>query len=75
MALFDVDPLPSSIDLKRHCYGEFSSAFVQANTDMEDRSQVEVASRKALFLGVYDGHGGFEASNFITENLFDNLLG
>ncbi|AES81282.2 probable protein phosphatase 2C 43 [Medicago truncatula] len=74
MALFDQDPHASSIDLKRHCYGQFSSAFVQANEAMEDHSQVEVASRKALFLGVYDGHAGFEASVFITQHLFDHLL-
>jgi len=74
LALFDEGPLASSINLKSHCYGEFSSAFVQANEAMEDQSQVEVGSRNALFLGVYDGHGGFEASQFISEHLFDDLL-
>ena len=74
MALFDQDPHATSINLKNHYYGEFSSAFVQANEAMEDQSQVEVGSRNALFLGVYDGHGGFEASQFISEHLFDDLL-
>jgi len=74
-ALFDEDPLATSINLKNHCYGDFSSAFVQANEAMEDRSQIEVGSSNALFLGVYDGHSGFEASDYITQNLFNNLLG
>jgi len=73
-ASFNEDPLAKSINLKRHCCGEFSSAVVQANTAMEDRSQVEVASRNALFLGVHDGHGGFNTSKFICEHLFKNLL-
>jgi len=74
MALFDQDPHATSINLKNHYYGEFSSAFVQANEVMEDQSQVEVGSRKALFLGVYDGHSGSEASHYITNHLFDHLL-
>jgi hypothetical protein len=73
-ALFDEDPLGRSINLQSHCYGEFSSAVVQANTAMEDQSQIEVASDNALFLGIYDGHGGIEASRFICEHLFKNLL-
>ncbi|XP_003599394.3 probable protein phosphatase 2C 43 [Medicago truncatula] len=73
-ALFDEDPLGRSINLQSHCYGEFSSAVVQANTTMEDQSQIEVASNNALFLGIYDGHGGTQASRFICEHLFKNLL-
>ncbi|XP_058740180.1 probable protein phosphatase 2C 43 [Vicia villosa] len=71
---FEEDPLGISINIERHCFGEFSMASVQANEFMEDRSQVEVASNNALFLGVYDGHGGYLASRFIAENLFKNLL-
>ncbi|PNX67663.1 putative protein phosphatase 2C 43-like protein, partial [Trifolium pratense] len=49
-------------------------ANAQANTIMEDQSQVEVASHNALYLGVYDGHGGVEASLYVLNNLFNNLL-
>jgi pyruvate dehydrogenase phosphatase len=49
-------------------------ANVQANTVMEDQSNVEVAARNTLFLGVYDGHGGADASLYVLNNLFGNLL-
>ncbi|CAJ2671586.1 unnamed protein product [Trifolium pratense] len=71
---FDEDPYTRSINLERHCFGEFSMANAQANTIMEDQSQVEVASHNALYLGVYDGHGGVEASLYVLNNLFNNLL-
>ncbi|KAK2416769.1 Protein phosphatase 2C family protein [Trifolium repens] len=74
MIAFNQDNLTRSIDLARHCFGEFSMANVQANTVMEDQSNVEVAARNALFLGVYDGHGGANASLYVLNNLFGNLL-
>ncbi|XP_009405829.2 probable protein phosphatase 2C 38 [Musa acuminata AAA Group] len=71
-------------DLGSHAVGEFSMAVVQANNLLEDRSQIEsgpLGWNKAAaadgphgtFVGVYDGHGGPEASRFITEHLFPNL--
>ncbi|XAR70035.1 Phosphoprotein phosphatase [Bertholletia excelsa] len=60
-------------DLEKHSYGEFSFAVVQANEVIEDQSQVEIG-RDATFVGVYDGHGGPEASRFICDHLFRNLI-
>ncbi|GAU17922.1 hypothetical protein TSUD_330460 [Trifolium subterraneum] len=74
LTAFDQDPLTRSISLERHCCGEFSMANVQANSSMEDQSQVEVASKNALYLGVYDGHGGVEASFHVLTELFNHLL-
>ncbi|KAK7392796.1 hypothetical protein VNO78_21244 [Psophocarpus tetragonolobus] len=60
-------------DLEKHSCGEFSYAVVQANEVIEDHSQVETGSA-AVFVGVYDGHGGAEASRFINDHLFLNLM-
>lgn len=71
-----VDGLLWYKDLGNHVYGEFSMAVVQANESIEDRSQLEsgpFTSNQATFIGVYDGHGGSEASQFVTDNLFSNL--
>ncbi|KAJ0028228.1 hypothetical protein Pint_36427 [Pistacia integerrima] len=67
------DPLTWSRELEKHCYGDLSYAQVQASNDMEDQSQVEIR-RDATFVGVYDGHGGPEASRFICDNLFLHLM-
>ncbi|OAY40605.1 probable protein phosphatase 2C 68 [Manihot esculenta] len=67
------DSLLWSKDLEKHSYGEFSFAVVQANEIIEDHSQVEIG-RDATFVGVYDGHGGPEASRFICDHLFKNLM-
>ncbi|KAF2307775.1 hypothetical protein GH714_031620 [Hevea brasiliensis] len=67
------DSLLWSKDLEKHSYGEFSFAVVQANEIIEDHSQVETG-RDATFVGVYDGHGGPDASRFICEHLFENLM-
>ena len=77
----DFDDDPSTIqdallwcrDLEKHSCGEFSFAVVQANEVIEDHSQVETGS-DAVFVGVYDGHGGPEASRFINDHLFHNLM-
>ncbi|KAF3442645.1 hypothetical protein FNV43_RR16561 [Rhamnella rubrinervis] len=60
-------------DLEKHSYGEFSFAVVQANEVIEDQSQVETGHH-ATFVGVYDGHGGPEASRFICDHLFLHLM-
>ncbi|KAA8516987.1 hypothetical protein F0562_017195 [Nyssa sinensis] len=60
-------------DLEKHSFGEFSFAVVQANEVLEDQSQVETG-HDATFVGVYDGHGGPEASRFICDHLFLHLI-
>ncbi|KEH17436.1 putative protein-serine/threonine phosphatase [Medicago truncatula] len=60
-------------DLEKHSCGEFSFAIVQANEVIEDHSQVETGS-DAVFVGVYDGHGGPEASKFVNDHLFHHLI-
>ncbi|XP_045797427.1 probable protein phosphatase 2C 43 [Trifolium pratense] len=70
---FDEDPLGWSRDLLEHRLGEFSMAAVKANDVMEDHSQLDVG-KKALFVGIYDGQNGAEASNFLITNLFENLM-
>ncbi|KAF7818562.1 putative protein phosphatase 2C 38 [Senna tora] len=75
-----VDGLLWYKDLGNHVYGEFSMAVIQANSSLEDRSQLEsgpltsnLLGPQGTFIGVYDGHGGTEASQFVTDNLFFNL--
>ncbi|XP_037426654.1 probable protein phosphatase 2C 28 [Triticum dicoccoides] len=60
--------------------GDFSMAVVQANSLLEDQSQVESGSLsmadpgpQGTFVGVYDGHGGPETSRFINDNMFHHL--
>ncbi|KAI3712293.1 hypothetical protein L1987_70844 [Smallanthus sonchifolius] len=60
-------------DLKPHASGDFSIAVVQANSNLEDQSQV-YTSPSATYVGVYDGHGGPEASRFVNTNLFPFIL-
>ncbi|XP_027353084.1 probable protein phosphatase 2C 68 [Abrus precatorius] len=60
-------------DLGKHSWGEFSFAVIQANEVIEDHSQVEIGS-DAIFVGVYDGHGGPEASVFVRDHLFQHLM-
>ncbi|XP_077246959.1 putative protein phosphatase 2C 43 [Tasmannia lanceolata] len=67
------DPLLWSRDLDRHSLGEFSIAVVQANEFIEDHCQVETSSN-STFIGVYDGHGGPDASRFIANHLFLHLM-
>ncbi|XP_057427028.1 probable protein phosphatase 2C 38 [Lotus japonicus] len=75
-----VDGLLWYKDLGNHLYGEFSMAVVQANSSLEDRSELESGplssnhfGPQGTFIGVYDGHGGAEASQFVSDNLFFNL--
>ncbi|XP_042475291.1 probable protein phosphatase 2C 38 isoform X2 [Macadamia integrifolia] len=55
-------------------------AVIQANNLLEDQSQLESGPLSSLstgpqgtFVGIYDGHGGPEASRFINDHLFHNL--
>jgi len=64
----------------QHLNGEYSMAVVQANTLLEDQSQIESGCLSLLdsgpygtFVGVYDGHGGPETSRYINDHLFPNL--
>ncbi|KAF8377617.1 hypothetical protein HHK36_030999 [Tetracentron sinense] len=68
----DGDGLLWHMDLKPHASGDFSIAVVQANSSLEDQSQV-FTSPSATYIGVYDGHGGPEASRFINTHLFPHL--
>ncbi|KAI5073233.1 hypothetical protein GOP47_0011246 [Adiantum capillus-veneris] len=62
-------------DVGYHPYGEFSMACMQANQLNEDSCQVETCPTLAgTFIGIYDGHGGPEASRYVKENLFPQLL-
>ncbi|XP_071689630.1 probable protein phosphatase 2C 68 [Rutidosis leptorrhynchoides] len=67
------DPLLWCKDLEQHAFGEFSFAVVQANEVLEDHSQVEIG-RNDTFVGVYDGHGGPEASRYVCDKLFSHLI-
>lgn len=66
------DGLMWHMDLKPHASGDFSIAVVQANSNLEDQSQV-FTSPSATYVGVYDGHGGPEASCFVNRHLFPYL--
>ncbi|KAJ6302563.1 hypothetical protein OIU77_016623 [Salix suchowensis] len=63
------DGLMWHADLKQHASGDYSIAVVQANSNLEDQSQV-FTSPSATYIGVYDGHGGPEASRFVNKHLF-----
>ncbi|KAF8098384.1 hypothetical protein N665_0268s0053 [Sinapis alba] len=56
-------------ELRPHAGGEYSIAVVQANSRLEDQSQVFTSS-SATYIGVHDGHGGPEASRFVNRHLF-----
>ncbi|WOK92867.1 putative protein phosphatase 2C 60 isoform X2 [Canna indica] len=67
-------------DSGQHVFGEFSMAVVQANSLLEDQSQIESGPLSALefgpygtFVGVYDGHGGPETSRYVNDHLFQHL--
>ncbi|XP_073292619.1 probable protein phosphatase 2C 63 [Primulina huaijiensis] len=68
----NTDSLMWHTDLKPHASGDFSIAVVQANSVLEDQSQV-FTSPSATYVGVYDGHGGPEASRFVNRHLFPYL--
>ncbi|KAK9705351.1 hypothetical protein RND81_07G050300 [Saponaria officinalis] len=66
------DGLMWHMDLKPHASGDYSIAVVQANSLLEDQSQV-YTSPSATYVGVYDGHGGAQASQFVNSYLFSFL--
>ena len=66
------DALMWHTDLKPHATGDYSIAVVQANSCLEDQSQVYTSS-SATYVGVYDGHGGPEASRFVNTHLLPFL--
>ncbi|XP_022741249.1 probable protein phosphatase 2C 63 [Durio zibethinus] len=66
------DGLLWHMDLKPYASGDYSIAVVQANSSLEDQGQV-FTSPSATYVGVYDGHGGPEASRFITHRLLPFL--
>ncbi|XP_050227386.1 probable protein phosphatase 2C 38 [Mercurialis annua] len=75
-----VDGLLWYKELGHHVHGEFSMAVIQANSSLEDQTQLESGSLSSTnsgplgtFVGVYDGHGGNEASKFINHNLLQNF--
>ncbi|KAG5526357.1 hypothetical protein RHGRI_032591 [Rhododendron griersonianum] len=72
LGLWSGDGLLWHKDLKPHASGDFSIAVVQANSTLEDQSQV-FTSPSTTYVGVYDGHGGPEASRFISQHLFPYL--
>ncbi|KAG0502054.1 hypothetical protein HPP92_002126 [Vanilla planifolia] len=67
------DALLWSRGIGQHSGGEFSIAVVQANECIEDHSQVEIGPG-ATFVGVYDGHGGPDASQYVSDHLFLHLM-
>lgn len=72
LGLRNSDELLWHSDLKQHASGEFSIAVVQANSTLEDQSQV-ITTPNATYVGVFDGHGGPEASRFVNKYLFSFL--
>ncbi|KAK4487606.1 hypothetical protein RD792_005744 [Penstemon davidsonii] len=67
-------------DTGQHVHGEFSMAVIQANSILEDCSQLESGPMSSVesgpqgtFVGIYDGHAGPEASRFIGNRLFENI--
>jgi hypothetical protein len=64
---------PTSCCGRRTSAGEFSFAVVQTNNVLEEHSQVETGAT-ATFVGVYDGHGGAEASRFISNHLSAHIV-
>lgn len=70
----DGDGLMWHVGMRPHSSGDFSMAVVQANSVLEDQGQV-LTTPSATYVGVYDGHGGPEASRFITHSLFSFIHG
>ncbi|KAK9697153.1 hypothetical protein RND81_08G018400 [Saponaria officinalis] len=66
------DGLMWEMELKQHERGDYSIAVVQANSCLEDQTQV-YTSPFATYVGVYDGHGGPQASQFVHSYLFSFL--
>ncbi|KAL1542554.1 protein-serine/threonine phosphatase [Salvia divinorum] len=68
----------SEIELGHHQWGEFSMAAVKSDPVVQGYSQLESGSMSlhpsgpyGAFVGIYDGHGGPNASEFIKDHLFE----
>lgn len=61
-------------DTGRYGSGDFSMAVMQANQVLEDQCQIESGSF-GTFVGVYDGHGGPDASRYVCDHLFRHFQG
>jgi pyruvate dehydrogenase phosphatase len=68
------DGLVWEMGLKEHATGNFSIAVAQANEALEDQGRV-VTMPSATYIGVFDGHGGPEASRFVNHRLFSLIHG
>lgn len=66
------DGLLWHMELRPHSCGDFSIALAQANSSLEDQGQVLI-SPFGTYVGVFDGHGGPEASRFANTRLFSHL--
>ncbi|CAI5478804.1 unnamed protein product [Closterium sp. Yama58-4] len=56
----------------RHISGDFSMAVCQANAILEDFSIVQ-SGKFGTYVGVFDGHGGAQAANFLSDNMYSIL--
>jgi len=61
-------------DVGKYASGDFSMAVVQANQVLEDQSQIE-SGPLGTFVGIYDGHGGPDASRYVCDHLFRHFQG
>lgn len=61
-------------DVGKYSSGDFSMAVVQANQVLEDQSQIE-SGPLGTFVGIYDGHGGPDASRYVCDHLFRHFQG
>lgn len=61
-------------DVGKYGSGDFSMAVVQANQVLEDQSQIE-SGPLGTFVGIYDGHGGPDASRYVCDHLFRHFQG
>ncbi|XP_039002419.1 probable protein phosphatase 2C 42 [Hibiscus syriacus] len=59
-------------DIGKYGSGEFFVAVIQANQVLENQSQIE-SGQFGTFVGIYDGHGGFEAARYVCDHLFSNF--
>ena len=67
-------------DLGSCMNGQFSMAVMQANRVIEDQSQLESGPLSGRYtdpygtiIGVYDGHGGPQAAQFVARSLLLNV--
>lgn len=51
----------------------YSRAAYRANSPIEDRSIVKSYSNGDLFAGVFDGHGGWQVSNYLHRQLIESV--